>query len=321
MALSDVIKQGAGAPLAGDLIVGGIGIDTASGKLYIKKANNTITSPGGTGTETSNTPSGSITATNVQAAINQLDTTKEPADSTILKDVAIGVTVQAYDVTLEVGANNYVHPSYSTTNVVTSGSTIIDSITTTADGHISAMSTRVLTPANIGALSTTGIAASATKLDTPRAIALTGDVTGTADFDGSAALNIITTVANDSHTHTPANVALGNLSDNGNSLAGDFTATGNVTAYSDIRVKVNIAVIPDALNKVQQLSGYTFDRTDSRTPRQSGVIAQEVQLVLPEVVVANNEGHLSVAYGNMVGLLIEAIKELKDEVDELKGAR
>ena len=104
--------------------------------------------------------------------------------------------------------------------------------------------------------------------------------------------------------------------------------SGNVTAYSDIRVKTNIEHIPNALDKVCQLNGYTFDRTDvtfdehgePETPiRQTGVIAQEVLKVLPEAVMGDEDGHYSVAYGNMVGLLIEAVKELKAEVEELKG--
>ena len=100
---------------------------------------------------------------------------------------------------------------------------------------------------------------------------------------------------------------------------GNITAQSNITAYSDIRVKANLEQIPDALRKVQQLTGYTFDRTDIETPRQMGVVAQEVQAVAPEAIHTDPEtGHLHVAYGNLVGLLIEAIKELKAEVDELK---
>jgi len=118
--------------------------------------------------------------------------------------------------------------------------------------------------------------------------------------------------------------------DNGNGKAAMGTniwTSGNVTAYSDRRVKTNIVNIPDALSKVCQLNGYTFDRTDvdfdefgePTTPiRQTGVVAQEVLAVLPEAVMGDEEGHYSVAYGNMVGLLIESIKELKAEVDVLK---
>jgi hypothetical protein len=110
-------------------------------------------------------------------------------------------------------------------------------------------------------------------------------------------------------------------------FAGNYTAVGNITAYSDIRVKENIEVIPEALDKVCQLSGYTFDRTDfvpdaetgvMPETRQTGVIAQEVLKVLPEAVAEMDDGKLTVAYGNMVGLLIEAIKELKTEIEDLK---
>ena len=121
------------------------------------------------------------------------------------------------------------------------------------------------------------------------------------------------------------------LCQNGAATAGmgdGLWTSGNVTAYSDRRVKTNLEIIPDALAKVGKLNGYTFDRTDLKedmdgniipVARQAGVIAQEVLEVLPEVVIENDEGMYSVAYGNVVALLIEAIKELKAEVDELKG--
>ena len=100
---------------------------------------------------------------------------------------------------------------------------------------------------------------------------------------------------------------------------GSFTATGNVTAFSDITLKSNIELIPNALDKVCQIRGVTYERDDMNGERQSGVIAQEVEKVLPEVVRTNEEGIKSVAYGNLVGLLIESIKELKAEVEQLKG--
>ena len=102
---------------------------------------------------------------------------------------------------------------------------------------------------------------------------------------------------------------------------------GNVTAYSDIAVKENIVKIDNALEKVKQISGYTYDRIDAKEwneekednvpVRQAGVIAQEIEKVLPEVV-QGEEGNKSVSYGNVVALLIEAIKEQQEQIEELK---
>lgn len=101
--------------------------------------------------------------------------------------------------------------------------------------------------------------------------------------------------------------------------SGLLTSGGNIAAYSDIRVKANLEVIPNALEKVGKLNGYTFDRTDINI-RQSGLIAQEVQEVLPEVITpANEEGHLAIAYGHLAGLFVEAIKELHAEVISLRA--
>ena len=105
------------------------------------------------------------------------------------------------------------------------------------------------------------------------------------------------------------------------SYTGSFTASGDVTAYSDERLKSNITTIEDALDKVKAMRGVMFDKTDSLTSelRQStGVIAQETEQVLPEVVHNDeNTGYKSVAYGNIVGVLIEAIKEQQLQIDEL----
>lgn len=105
-------------------------------------------------------------------------------------------------------------------------------------------------------------------------------------------------------------------------LAG-ATFTGVVTApnfvsSSDARLKSDIAPISDALAKVQALTGVTFTMTGSDV-RQMGLIAQDVQAVAPEAVV-EAEGILRLAYGNLVGLLVEAIKDLAQEVDQLKGS-
>jgi hypothetical protein len=98
-----------------------------------------------------------------------------------------------------------------------------------------------------------------------------------------------------------------------------FTATGNITAFSDARVKTNIKTIDNALSKVLALRGVTYNRTDLEDKsEQIGVIAQEVKEILPQVVIEENDRY-SVAYGNIVGILIEAIKEQQSQIEELKS--
>ena len=104
---------------------------------------------------------------------------------------------------------------------------------------------------------------------------------------------------------------------------GLLRSTGDVVAYysSDERLKDNISLIPNALDKVSKLRGVEFDWNDKQDVYQGhdvGVIAQDVQEVLPELVQERADGYLAVKYEKMVGLLIESIKELKTEVDDLK---
>ena len=101
------------------------------------------------------------------------------------------------------------------------------------------------------------------------------------------------------------------------SAAGAATFNNDVTAFSDARLKTDIKTIDNALNMVADMRGVYFNRDGVAG---TGVIAQEIQNILPEVVHDKQE-FLSVAYGNMVGVLIEAIKELKKEVEALKGSK
>jgi hypothetical protein len=102
--------------------------------------------------------------------------------------------------------------------------------------------------------------------------------------------------------------------------SGNWTATGNVTAYSDEKLKDNIEPIENPIEKIKAIQGVTYNRNDIEgNPRQTGVVAQQVERVLPEVVMTNDEGIKTVAYGNMVGLLIEAIKEQQDEIERLRA--
>jgi hypothetical protein len=100
-------------------------------------------------------------------------------------------------------------------------------------------------------------------------------------------------------------------------VTGTIRATTDVVVTSDKRLKSNIKKIEGALDKLSKINGYTY--THDGKP-STGCMAQEIKEVLPEVVKGSEETTYSVAYGNMTGLIIEAIKELKSEINELKSS-
>ena len=102
------------------------------------------------------------------------------------------------------------------------------------------------------------------------------------------------------------------------SAAGAATFNDNVTAYSDERLKDNIETIENGLDKVEQLRGVTYTRDEKEN---IGVIAQEVEKILPEVVLTADDemGTKSVDYGRLTAVLIEAVKDLSARVKELEG--
>jgi hypothetical protein len=112
----------------------------------------------------------------------------------------------------------------------------------------------------------------------------------------------------------------------GLTINGAITATGDITAYftSDKRHKNNIQTIANAVLKVKQLNGVTWEWNDdvnevTKSTPKTGLIAQEVQQVLPQVVIEKADGYLGLDYSKMMGLLVEAIKEQQIQIDQLKA--
>ena len=108
-------------------------------------------------------------------------------------------------------------------------------------------------------------------------------------------------------------------------VVGNIVATGNITAMTETKVKTNIATVEGALDKVCNLRGVTYDFRRDEYPelrlsdkRQLGFLAEEVQAVVPHVVLDNGDNLRSVDYGRLTALLVEAIKELRAENDELR---
>jgi hypothetical protein len=100
--------------------------------------------------------------------------------------------------------------------------------------------------------------------------------------------------------------------------AASLTVNGDVNSTSDKRLKENIIEINNALDIVSSMDGVYYNFI-GESKRSVGLIAQNVKEMIPEAVSVNQKGHLTVSYGNLVGLLVEAIKELKQEVETLKN--
>ena len=158
-------------------------------------------------------------------------------------------------------------------------------------------------------------------LDCGAGIDVTGDILGSAKIGKDAGDYITFT------TDTQMDVYVNGSNEFRFEADGDFHADGDVIAFSsttasDRKLKENIEVIPNALDKVHSLNGVSFDWKKTGE-KSAGVIAQEVQGVLPEAVkevtsLKTGESHLTVNYHALTSILIEAIKELTAEIEELK---
>jgi len=103
---------------------------------------------------------------------------------------------------------------------------------------------------------------------------------------------------------------------------GDVRAGGDITAYysSDENLKTNIQPLENPIEKINQVGGYTFDwkPESGKRGQDVGVIAQEIQAILPEVVTTRETGVKAVKYEKIIPLLIECIKDQQKQIDELK---
>jgi len=108
---------------------------------------------------------------------------------------------------------------------------------------------------------------------------------------------------------------------------GEIRALGDITAYysSDIRLKENITPIENALSKVESISGNTYDWKEgyddvhSHKGNDVGVIAQEIEQILPQIVTNRDNGYKAVQYEKIIPLLVEAIKELSEKIKQLEN--
>ena len=177
-------------------------------------------------------------------------------------------------------------------------------------------STKLTFNPSTGVLTATGLSGNGSAVTSVTAAATTGTLTrGTyltgSNFNGSANQ----TWAVDATAASTASKVVAR--DANSSFSANVVNVNVLNTSSDIKLKSNLVIIDEPIERVKALNGYTYDRIGSLN-REAGLVAQEVQAVLPEVVSLEN-GYLGVAYGNIVALLVEAIKDQQKQIDELKS--
>jgi hypothetical protein len=247
-----------------------------------------------------------ITFTDAAGSTSSVSITDDGLSTEEVQDIAggmwsgntesgVSVTYQDADGTLDINVND---PTITLTGAVTGSATM------TNLGNVSIATTATADPT----------------------LTINGDATGSATFTNLGNATLTLSVANDSHTHdgryyTESESDSRFVNSSGDSMSGNLTVSGDVTATnfnttSDAAVKDDIMTIDSPLSVLSDLRGVNFDW--KQTGKKSmGVVAQEVESVLPYLVATDSNGLKSVNYQAMVGLLIESVKDLQEQVKKL----
>jgi hypothetical protein len=296
-----------------NVATGGTGVTTSTGTGSVVLSNNAVLVAPALGTPAS----GIVTNLTGTASININGTVGATTPNT-----GVFTTITTPTITSAATAALNIQSAGTTAITISNTQNVGVGITPTTRFHVSANSTQ--TPAALISSAQTGttvrsnsvlrIQSEATGRDV--SMQFSDNVTNSAEIGMvNGPLYFATAGVERMRVSAAGGFSVGTTTDAGNT---NILAAGSITAFSDARLKTNITKIDNALEKVDQLNGYTYDRTDQVTPRQTGVIAQEVLKVLPEAVSGSEDTTYSVAYGNMVGLLIEAVKELNAKVADLQ---
>jgi hypothetical protein len=230
----------------------------------------------------------------------------------------------------------------NTANLVFANAAVVNAQTalvlTTADNVYATYANTIIVAGFVNSNLTIALNTANIIVNSANSFANTVNVTAQAAFDtanaafsqSSNAANLIYEIVDDTTNNTTLFVALFDANTGTpntayvsssklfyNPSTGELSAT-NFDSLSDVNKKTDIETIDNAIETVGELRGVTFKWKDNGH-KSMGLIAQEVEAVVPEVVVTNELGDKSVTYGSLIGLLVEAVKELKKEIESLKN--
>ena len=273
-------------------------------------------------------------------------------DAHIVGNITVTGTVDGRDIAsdgskldgIASNANNYSHPTFNGDDIsvdtgALTGATVISdldfNITTNTDGHVTdangTVSTRDLTLSDLGYTGATNAnyITNNNQLTNGAGYITSFDITTQTDSkylrsNANDTASGIITLSNSTASTTKTTGAL--VVTGGVGISGALNVGGDVVAYasSDERLKDNIELISNPIEKVQSLKGVTWNWNENADELQQslpnvGVIAQDVEKVLPQLVTDRDNGFKGVDYAKLTGLLIEAIKDQQKQIDELKS--
>lgn len=246
------------------------------------------------GTAYSNAVAFSANASNISSGT--LATARLPATANISTAINVGANVNLSTTAINVGN--------ATVNTVITSSTIV------APGTVAVGNTTITGFLNVSSYGTFGGAVNAASLN----------ISGVSVLTGNATFSNVITVAGISTFNSNVAINTGSLelTDGSLTVNGNITTTGYVDASSDARIKTNVRPITNALNTVLNIEGVVYDRIDVDLKDQMGFIAQQIKPYVPEIVNGTEEGGYRVSYQNIVALLVEAIKDLNNKLEELQ---
>ncbi len=280
-------------------------------------------------------------STSVDSRLDNLESFSSSLDATFATDAdltalssAIAVTDSAQDVLIASLRNNILSAS-----VFTSFSTSVDArldtleattFSTSVDARLDAIEAST---ASLSSWTGSTFVTFSTSVDSRLDLLEGGsgfavsDTTGQTGIDFTKSGTSISAVVSGLTTTSDVQFNSLGIGTTASTTAGEIRATGDITAFysSDIRLKENIVPISNALEKVNQISGNTYDwkegydEVHSHKGNDVGVIAQEIEQILPQIVTNRDNGFKAVQYEKIIPLLIEAIKELSAKVNSLEN--
>jgi hypothetical protein len=270
-------------------------------------------------------------STSVASRVNTLETAGYAVSSSVASATAASITTLSSSV--KAVTDTFATSASVASATATSISTISGSVKTVTDalsGRVTTLEGKDISITLTGDVTGTGTITDLANVSfattiAANSVALGTDTTG--DYVASLVQGTGVTITNNSGEGTTPTISIGQAVATNSAVAfASVSATGDIVAFSgsDRRLKNNIVNISDALNKVKQLNGVTWEWNEdanevTKTAPSTGLIAQEVQEVLPEVVKEREDGYLGIDYSKMVGLLVEAIKEQQTQIAELKA--